>query len=181
MTVTELSRPEQGDVIELILADHRTFESLLRQLRDAACDRDQARRLLSALHVAHAEAEEQKVYPRLRRRDAVDEEQVEHGEHEHAEGHQALLAVLELDDLDGEPFDQAVEKLTEAISHHLAEEELTILNPAQDEVPADERATLGEAFCTERNRQIDAGCGAVEVVRQLVEEAEADDLIDDGS
>ena len=46
------------DVIDLILADHRRFEALLHQLRDATADRAQARADLSALLVAHAEAEE---------------------------------------------------------------------------------------------------------------------------
>ena len=33
MTTIDLGRPEQGDVIELILDDHRRFEALLRDLR----------------------------------------------------------------------------------------------------------------------------------------------------
>ncbi|MEH3032818.1 MAG: hemerythrin domain-containing protein [Aeromicrobium erythreum] len=174
-----LDRPTEGDVIDLILADHVAFETLLRELRDASADREQARRDLATLHVAHAEAEERKVYPRLRRRGAVDEDEVEHGEHEHAEGHEALLAVLEAEQTSGDDFDEAVEDLTAALSHHLAEEELTILNPARDEVPEDERRELGAAFCAERNRLVDEDCGTVENVRRLVEDAKDRDLLDD--
>ena len=54
---SSIPRPEQGDVVELILDDHRRFETLLRQLRDASSDRDAVRRALAALHVAHAVSE----------------------------------------------------------------------------------------------------------------------------
>ena len=95
-TSIDLGRPVSGDVIDLILDDHRRFETLLRQLRDSSSDRDAVRQAFSALHVAHALAEEEHVYPVLRRRDAITEHEAEHGQEEHAEGHEALLAVLEL-------------------------------------------------------------------------------------
>ena len=56
------------------------------------------------------------------------------GEEEHAEGNEALLAVLELKGTDTQAFDDAVEELSRLVNHHLAEEELTILNPARTEV-----------------------------------------------
>ena len=52
-----IPRPTEGDVIDLILADHRLFEELLRQLRDETNDRDGLRTILSRVLVAHAEAE----------------------------------------------------------------------------------------------------------------------------
>ena len=39
-TPIELGRPVSGDVVDLILEDHRRFEQLLRQLRDSSSDRD---------------------------------------------------------------------------------------------------------------------------------------------
>ena len=87
----DLGRPTSGDVIDLILDDHRLFEALLRDLRDKSSDRDAVRRAFSALHVAHAEAEEAEVYPTLRKKDAISDHEAEHGEEEHAEGHEALL------------------------------------------------------------------------------------------
>jgi hemerythrin superfamily protein len=176
---TELSRPTEGDVVDLILDDHRTFEALLRDLRDVRSDRDAVRKAFSALHVAHAEAEEEKVYPTLRRKDAISGHEEEHGEHEHAEGHEALLKVLEADELEGDDFDELVEKLAGAVSHHLSEEELTILNPAREEVAEDVRQKLGVDFATERNRQLDADCGRVDNVRKLVEEAGKKGLLEE--
>jgi hypothetical protein len=178
-TPLDLGRPIAGDVIELILDDHRRFEGLLRQLRDSSSDRDAVRFALSALHVAHAEAEEKHVYPTLRKERAITEHEAHHGEEEHAEGNQALLAVLELKGTDSEAFDDAVEELATALNHHLTEEELTILNPAREEVSAAARAELGLDFLTERNAQLDADCGRIENVRAIVERDEKKGLLDE--
>ena len=178
-TPIDLGRPVQGDVIELILDDHRRFEQLLRDLRDSTSDRDAVRRSLATLHTAHALAEEKHVYPRLRRRHAITEHEAEHGEEEHAEGHEAMLAVLELKGTDTQAFDDAVEELARVVNHHLTEEELTILNPAREEVGERLRSELGVAFATERNKQIDAGCGTLTQVRQLVAQAHREGLLDE--
>ena len=179
MTAIDLGRPVSGDVVELILDDHRRFEALLRDLRDSSSDRDAVRRAFATLHVAHAEAEEKYVYPKLRRKHAVTEHEAEHGKEEHAEGHEAMLAVLELKGTDTQAFDDAVEELARVINHHLTEEELTILNPAREEVGDRLRNELGEAFAAERNKQIDAGCGSVDQVRRLVAEAHREGLLDE--
>jgi hemerythrin superfamily protein len=179
MTAIDLGRPVSGDVVELILEDHRRFEALLRDLRDSTSDRDAVREAFATLHVAHAEAEEKFVYPRLRRRHAITEHEAEHGEEEHAEGHEALLAVLELKGTDTQAFDDAVEELAKAVNHHLTEEELTILNPAREEVGEQVRAELGEAFATERNKQVDDGCGGIENVRRIVARARKEGLLDE--
>src|SRR5690349_8556277 len=177
-TNIDLGRPVQGDVIDLILDDHRRFEALLRDLRDSTSDRDAVRKALAALHVAHAVAEEEHVYPKLRRKDAIDEHEAEHGEEEHAEGHEALLAVLELKGTDTQAFDDAVEELAKVVNHHLTEEELTILNPAREEVGEQVRAELGEQFARERNAQIDDGCGGITRVRSIVAAAKREGLLD---
>jgi hemerythrin superfamily protein len=169
--MSDVKRPAEGDVVELILEDHRSFEELLRQLRDSSSDRDGVRRAFASLHVAHAEAEEREVYPTLRRRHAIDEHEAEHGEEEHAEGHAALLKVLEADELEGDDFDDLVEELAGAVNHHLTEEELTILNPAREEVADDVRHRLGAAFAKVRNALLDNDCGRVENVRDIVERA----------
>jgi hemerythrin superfamily protein len=178
-TAIDLGRPTSGDVIDLILDDHRRFEDLLRQLRSSASDRDAVRQAFSALHVAHAEAEERHVYPELKRKRAVGADEAEHGEHEHAEGNEALLAVLECAGTDTQKFDDAVEELARVVNHHLTEEELTILNPAREDVGEQARHELGQAFVDERNAQIDDDCGRITNVRRLVKEAKEEGLIED--
>src|SRR6478736_3653987 len=179
MTNIDLGRPLEGDVVDLILDDHRRFEALLRDLRDSSQDRDAVRHAFATLHVAHAEAEERHVYPKLKRKGAVDDDEADHGVEEHAEGNEALLKVLELKGTDTQAFDDAVEELARLVNHHLTEEELTILNPAREEVGPQVRADLGLAFATERNTQIDADCGTVTNVRKIVAAARKDGLLDD--
>lgn len=179
MTSIDLGHFVSGDVIELILLDHVRFESLLRQLRDASADRDAVRHAFAELHVAHAMAEEEIVYPKLRRKRAITAHEQEHGEEEHAEGNEALLAVLELKGTDTQAFDDAVEELCKAVNHHLAEEELTILNPAREDVGAVVRGELGTAFAKRRNELIAQGCASLAQVRAIVAAAERDGLLDD--
>lgn len=177
--VVDVHRPVSGDVIDLILDDHRLFEELLRNLRNASMDRAAVRDALATVLVAHAEAEEKFVYPKLRKRSAVGAHEAAHGEEEHAEGHEALLKVLELKSTDTKSFDDAVETLSATISHHLVEEELTILNPARAELGERARKDLGEAFVQERNRQIDNDCGTLTNVRELVARSRHEGKLDD--
>lgn len=173
----EIPLPTEGDVVELILEDHRLFEALLRELRDSTADRESARELLATVLIAHGEAEETKVYPKLQRKDAITDHEAEHGEEEHAEGNEALLAVLELKDTSSADFDEAVEKLATALTHHLGEEEQTILNPARTEVSEKLRLELGAEWATMRNRLMDEHCGSVDNVTRIVEKAHKDGLL----
>ncbi|NUT93417.1 MAG: hemerythrin domain-containing protein [Saccharothrix sp.] len=155
------------DVVDLILDDHRRFEELFRQLRDRESDRPTLLGELAALLVAHAEAEESEVYPALKRYKRVDDEEVDHGAEEHAEGHQALLALMEVADTSSEEWESKLEELVEALNHHVDEEERTILNDARSEVPDDRRAELGQAFLDVRQDRLDDDCGDLEYVRKI--------------
>jgi len=179
-TSIELGRPTSGDVIDLIVDDHRLFEQLLRQLRDGTQDRDAVRKAFADVLIAHGESEEELVYPILRRKaEDIGEHEVEHGHEEHAEGNEALLAVLELKGTDTQAFTDAVEELSNLVTHHIAEEELTILAPARTEVTERVRRDLGEKWAARRNQLIDEGCGAVANVRRIVEEARKEGLLDE--
>jgi len=171
-TTVRESPPMSSDVIELILTDHRRFEDLFRGLRDRTSDRAALLRELSGVLVAHAVAEEQEVYPALERFKKVDSDEVEHGAEEHAEGHQALLALLGVSDTGSEEWEGKLEELVETINHHLDEEERTILNDARDAVSDARRIELGDAFSSARDEQLDSACGEIDNVRLLVRETE---------
>jgi hemerythrin-like domain-containing protein len=160
-----------GDVVEVILADHRWFEEALRELRDVQADRAAVLADLATVLVAHAEAEESEVYPALSSKHAIDAEEVEHSEHEHDEGNEALLALMEVEDTTSEEFSEKTHELSEALSHHLDEEERDVLNPAKTDVSQEVRDELGEKFSAERSRLIESGCGSIENVRRIVDEA----------
>ncbi|PSL56871.1 hemerythrin HHE cation binding domain-containing protein [Saccharothrix carnea] len=164
------------DVVELILADHRRFEELFRTLRDRNSDRSTALSELAALLVAHAEAEESKVYPALKRYKEVDNAEVDHGAEEHAEGHQALLALMEVSDTQSDEWESKLEELVQALNHHVDEEERTILNDARQEVPEERRAELGQLFVEIRQSRLDDDCGDIDYVRKIA--AATEDRID---
>ncbi|KRB77999.1 cation-binding protein [Nocardioides sp. Root190] len=179
-TGIDLGRPESGDVLDLITDDHRRFEHLLSQLRLGTADRDAVRRAFADVLIAHGEAEEELVYPVLRKKaEDIGEHEVEHGEEEHAEGNEALLKVLELKGTDTQAFTDAVEELSNLIAHHIAEEELTIIRPAREQVSGKVRLELGAKWAARRNELIDQGCGSEDNVRRIVAQAEREGLLDD--
>ncbi|MER7950542.1 hemerythrin domain-containing protein [Streptomyces sp. NPDC096079] len=159
---------EGRDVVAVILEDHRRMEDLFRRMRSVEADRAAALEDFAALLIAHGEAEEAEVYGALKRFRGVDDDEVEHGTEEHAEGNKALLALLEVQDVGSDEWDARLEDLVEAVGHHVDEEERTILNGARESVPDERRAELGDAFQKERARQLESDCGTVENVRAVV-------------
>lgn len=163
------SAPANTDVVELILQDHRTMEDLFRTMRSNDADRAAALAEFSALLIAHAEAEESKIYPALRRYKNVPDDDVEHGVHEHEEGNAALLALLEVEDTASDEWDEKLEELVSAINHHTDEEERTLLNEAREHVAAERRAELGRLFFEARAELLAADCGSIDNVRKIVD------------
>ncbi|MEU4484198.1 hemerythrin domain-containing protein [Streptomyces purpurascens] len=159
---------ETRDVVELILQDHRKMEDLFHLMRSVEADRAAALREFADLLIAHALAEESEVYPALKRYKKIDDDELEHGEEEHEEGNKALLELLEVDEVGSAEWDEKLENLVEAITHHTDEEERTILNGARENVAMDRREELGAAFLEERERLLKEGGGAVDNVRRIV-------------
>ncbi|MFC1230012.1 hemerythrin domain-containing protein [Streptomyces sp. Sce081] len=156
------------DVVELILQDHRRMEDLFRTMRNVEADRASALAEFANLLIAHASAEEDEVYPALRRYKNVDGDNVDHGVHEHEEANEALLALLEVEDTASQDWEDKLEELVTAVNHHADEEERTLLNDARENVADDRRAQLGTAFREARARYLENDCGSVENVRELV-------------
>ena len=166
------------DVVELILADHRLFEELIRALRNREEDRQARLDELADLLVAHAEAEESQVYPKLSRKAPEDAEEIEHGAEEHADGHAALLELQQRVDAEVADFEEALEELSETILHHVDEEERDVLNAARENVEDAVRAELGRAFLAERDRLLDGRPGDPANVGRLVANARRDGLLE---
>lgn len=175
MSGYDIPRPVSGDVLERILEDHRLFEELLREARRTDTDRAAARQALAEVLVAHATAEEEKVYPTLRRRAAdITAHEAEHGEEEHAEIIEALLGFLRAKGTDTQKYDDALEELATVVNHHSNEEEQTIINPAREEVSLEVRERLGVDWLTRRNELLEQGCASEEQVAALLDEAVAE-------
>lgn len=178
MSTYVIPRPASGDIVRLILEDHRLFEDLLRDMRRVGAQREQARQAFAELHVAHARAEEEIVLPKLQRRRAITRHEQHHGEEEHAEAHVELLAVMECVGTDTQKYDEAVEALSNAVTHHLAEEELDVLNSALDQLGERGRDDLGRAWAQRRNELLDAGCASLPQLRRIVDSAEDEGLVE---
>lgn len=177
MSEYEIPRPTSGDVLELILDDHRLFEEHLRLARRNDVDREAARKALAELLVAHAEAEEETVYPVLRKKRAIGAHEEEHGEEEHAEITEALVAFLEAKGTDTDKYDNALEDLATVVNHHSNEEEQSIINPAREDTSEQVRTELGVAWATRRNQLLEEGCASLEQVRTLLRRDEKEGTI----
>lgn len=134
---------EAGDLITVLVADHRDLERMLDELQGAVPA--QHPRLLEQLTAAlmrHAVAEEQHLYPLVRRalRDGDARADRELGEHAEAE-----RVLRELEQLDGDdPAYQAlVGQLISQVRNHLQEEEHELLPRLAREVPAEQLRELG--------------------------------------
>ncbi len=171
MSIYSIPHPTSGDITDLIAADHRLLEDLMRALRDREADREGARAAFSDLLIAHSEAEEEIVYPRLKSRKVIDGEEEEHGEEEHAATNEALLHLLDAESTEGEEFEEAVEAVAEVLNHHIGEEELSILNPAREEAPEELRERLGAAWAARRNALLESACGSRDEVERIVASA----------
>ncbi|HVM00457.1 MAG TPA: hemerythrin domain-containing protein [Egibacteraceae bacterium] len=169
-STTGADAANSGDVIDLIRADHREFERLFGLLRDRGEDRASRLRELADLLVAHALAEESEVYPKLRLHAPEEREEIEHSVEEHAEGNEALARLQMVSDVTSRQFDQALDELVEAVTHHIEEEERDVLEPARESVPERTRYEIGGAFMTARLGWLKTGAGAPEKVRDLLGE-----------
>lgn len=172
-----IPRPAAGDIVDLITADHRLLEDLMRDMRDVDADREGARQAFAHLLIAHSEAEEEIVYPRLKSKKVIDGEEQEHGDAEHAATNEALLHLLQAKGTDTQKFEDAIEAVAQVLNHHIGEEELSILNPARTDAPEELRERLGKAWSQKRNALLEDGCGDIEQVDKLVKQAYKDGLL----
>ena len=151
----------------------------MRQLRDSSSDRDAVRKALAALHVAHAEAEEKHVYPKLSARTRSPSTRPSTARRSTPRDTRRCSRCSSSRAPTPRRSTTPSRSWPTALNHHLTEEELTILNPAREEVGEQVRAELGVAFATERNQQLDDDCGAIDNVRRIVEAAEKEGLLDE--
>ncbi|MEU1878630.1 hemerythrin domain-containing protein [Streptosporangium sp. NPDC020072] len=133
------------NVIELIMADHRDVETIFERLRSQPENRPALVAELAAKFVAHARAEETRVYPELAKADPGERGEVRHGIGEHHEAEELLAALMEADP-DRPEFTTALERLVKAVEHHVEEEESDILPAMAKALSADRLAAMGRAF-----------------------------------
>lgn len=138
------------DAVELLTADHRTVEQLFHQFELASKtsavenQRDLAQRIVRELSV-HAAAEEQVLYPAIRRALDGGEHAADEGIAEHAELKQ-LLADLDGVQPDDERFFPGFRRVMEVVRAHVADEEGALLPRLREAVGQEELYELAEAL-----------------------------------
>lgn len=131
--------------------DHQTMRLLLDRITNDPSYCEVVLPLLSLLVTAHERAEEDQVYPALRRAGAPDE--VEHSQEEHLLVDQLLDEVTHLAQT-GQDVGDALTKLADALTHHLEEEEESILEPIDQWLDPATQSELGKAFLESRQAHL---------------------------
>jgi hemerythrin superfamily protein len=135
-------------VVDLIMADHREVEKLFERMKSNPDERPMLVPVVIALLVAHSRAEEAEVYP-VGRDEAGVADEVAHSQEEHAEA-EAILERLKAADHNSDEFDNLLEELIGAVTHHVEEEESSVLPGMREGLSAERLEELGEAFIAAR-------------------------------
>jgi hemerythrin superfamily protein len=137
----------QYDVVDLIMQDHREVEELFEKLKSHPEQRAGLVPVLTTLLTAHSRAEEADVYPAAAQ--AGGEEEVEHSQEEHVQADQLLARLAQTDPAAAE-FESVLDELIDAVTHHVEEEESTVLPGMRERLSDDRLAQLGDAFLASR-------------------------------
>ncbi|MCP3798392.1 hemerythrin domain-containing protein [Allokutzneria sp. A3M-2-11 16] len=140
------------DVVDLIMQDHREVERLFDELKRHPERRPLLVPVLAAMLTAHSRAEESEVYP-VAKDDADEAEEIAHSQAEHVQAEQLLLKLTETDP-EAPEFDKVLAELVDAVTHHVEEEETTVLPQMRARLDEDRRMQLGKAFAASRARHL---------------------------
>ncbi|MET8080307.1 hemerythrin domain-containing protein [Streptomyces sp. NPDC005303] len=135
-----------GNVIQELIVDHREVDELFEQIANQAADAATRRALADQLTmelVRHSVAEEQHLYPAVRRYvdggdDLADEEIADHGEIER------LLKELEGCQPDDARFDMLIVQLRTSVTAHVRDEEDRLFPLLAEACSAEALDDLGE-------------------------------------
>ncbi|MEU4420115.1 hemerythrin domain-containing protein [Actinoplanes sp. NPDC024001] len=139
-----MANPQSGgDVIDVLVADHRDVTALIGNIRSVAdpmIRRDLTDTAISEL-VRHAVAEEMYVYPVMKKYLPDGEKAVQHDIEEHKEL-ETTMKRLEGLDVETSEFSQALNKLEELLADHVQDEENEQFPELRRRVPAEELTEL---------------------------------------
>ena len=152
MTAIQHPQDQQQDVLDLLMSEHRSAESLLDQIAQTEQQpnaRDIADQVISML-VKHSVAEEMYVYPLMTEYLDDGQGQVEHDKGEHQELEE-LLKTLEGVEPQDPQFPATVARIQEVLADHISDEEDEQFPRLRELVPADKLVELrGKVELAER-------------------------------
>lgn len=137
---------ESGDIVKLILEDHKALKEMIETLKDEEADTDEKMAVFDEFAptlVAHAKPEEQTLYKAMKENDELRSQGFE-GEVEHTLADQLLEEIKRTKDED--EWCAKVKVVAELVEHHIEEEEESLLPDYKSESDTDEREQLGAQF-----------------------------------
>jgi hemerythrin-like domain-containing protein len=160
------------DVVDMIMADHREVERLFDLLENQPDQRARNLPVLSTLLIAHSRAEEAEVYPAAKEEAGASEE-VAHSQEEHVEAEQ-ILERLKAADPNSTEFSRVLAELVEAVSHHVEEEESSVLPAMRTGLADSRRQELADAFAQSRAEHLgdEPGEATKDELLQMAENAD---------
>jgi len=135
------------EIYEVLKADHEELKGLLNDLIALKDDDDYRFVLIEEIRnalVPHSRAEESVFYNTLRAVNA-DKKVVFHGYQEHMEA-ETLLRTLQVMDKMNMGWRPVAQKLLEAVTHHIQEEETEIFSEARNAFTSEEATAMADAF-----------------------------------
>ncbi len=140
-------------VVTLIKEDHAKLEKVFKQLEAQKGDVNELLRQVEELLVPHSKAEEEVVYPAIKKAAPDEASEVDDGLAEHHHVEEVLSKLLAMDpDQPGE--DGLVAAMIGEVRHHIEEEEEEILPKFSDEASNQELADLGEKFTAAKEKHL---------------------------
>lgn len=137
---------KSGEIVELILADHKPLKELMKILKDL--DRDTGERLtafekFAPLLTTHAKSEEKSLYEFMKKDDELRVEALE-GDTEHAIADQLVNEIKDVSDED--EWSAKVKVLAELVEHHVEKEENELFPEFKKNTEKKDRDQLGEKY-----------------------------------
>jgi len=136
-----------GNVIDLIIAEHREAEADYKRY-EAATDKEEKQRIAFKLMKdldQHAAQEEMSVYPWMKEHDKSTAHEVDHGIHEHGKVKDDLYK-LDSMKADDPEFPMVMAKVWKDLEHHMKSEEKNILPKLKDIATEQQLQELGKKF-----------------------------------
>jgi hemerythrin superfamily protein len=140
------------DVVDVIMKDHREVERIFEQLKSDPGSRPGLVPVLTTLLSAHSRAEEAEVYP-VARDEAGEADDVAHSQEEHIEADEILARLAETDPTSA-GFEEVLDELVKAVTHHVEEEESKVLPGMRERLSDERREQLAEAFLASRKQHL---------------------------
>lgn len=142
-----MSKSEEGrgrDVVDVLIADHRELQELFGQLERSQGTPDERRRLVDVVIaelVRHFVAEEEHIYPTVRKVLPDADQAADHKISEHAQAERTMKRLEQLDRLDPR-YNELIMQLITAMRRHISDEEADLFPRLRTACPSEQLAQL---------------------------------------